>query len=1153
MRCIPPSRAGAFINRFCSRLNRVLATAFAAALITASAAAQAPATGTIRGNVTNATNGRALENVVLRATGAPGQAITNSYGDYEFTNVPAGEVEIRASYVGEPDIVTRVTVPAGDVVRQDLRFREEAVAGATQTKDGALELSPYIVNAERYRNARAVATAEERNSINIKNVVATDQFGYIPSGNVGEFVKFLPGVQLDYGTPSGGAGGYSESAANGVSIRGFGPEDTTILIDGLPVMSTLPGSLTRQTGLDQLSINNAERVELIKVATPDMPMNSVGGQINLITRNAFEYAKPTYSGRLFFNWNTMQNDILKKTPGPVNKHTFKTTPGFDGTIAYPVSKTLGISFTAAWNQEYSENWRAQMQWNNNNAANYLAGAFTNAAGQATSLSNPVLTRYQITNTPMMTEKRSGNFRVDWRPTPNQTLRANIQYSDYDSREAQRRLDFRPTIANGIVWDGTQVVGNIANSNTAMTVTTRDRVGDTISGSLQYDANFWGFQINAAGSYSMSKADYEDAKNGHFSGLDLNLNPGRVALYGLNEGIPSRAETFTRTTNLPLNYTDLANWSGTTGAKAQSGEAHNEKENVLWKVDVSRPLDFLHFLGSNRLVFQTGFRHEEETNTKSGRGTGYAQILKPGASFTVADIIDTDYIGVSPGFGLAPQQWASTYKLYQLNQAKDLFYEPTENESTNTAVNNYNSYVNQQKALKEGTDGWYGMLSGTFFDGRLNFVGGARQEKKFRNGKAPFTDNKWNYVKNKDGSLYTDATNPNGVTMNSASSVLFANTAAGTALRSALTAAGIAFPTTPYGATNSDINARRLQLIPMREVDQELTGDPSYSVNAAYQLTKKINFKVAYSRSFKLPNLEDGSLGLISGNNQFTVTEYTESEQLSNGGAKGQISIANPALLPETSDNWDFETSYYTDNGGKLTVSYYTKDITNQAMTVTTYDGTPAFNAVLNAMGLNPSEYADWRVVTSTNADTVQKTSGWEFEVRQDLSFLGRWGRRVSGFASWSMTDFPAPAAPLPVSIINPDGSTLTFTPSVKTVTMRANRFGGAGLQYAGDKLSIQLRGSYRNDNEIAGDRQTPTVNGTPIIIRKFQPAETRIDLNASYMLTKHYSLFLSGRDIFNGERDTVWRDDNGQFAGYAELSDRKRFGITWTFGVSGTW
>jgi len=682
----------------------------------------------------------------------------------------------------------------------------------------------------------------------------------------------------------------------------------------------------------------------------------------------------------------------------------------------------------------------------------------------------------------------------------------------------------------------------------MTVTTRDRIGDTLSSQVSYDATFWGFRINAAGSLSKSSSDFEDEKNGHYSGLDLNLNPGRVALYGLDRGIPSRAETFTRTTNLPLDYTQLSNWS-VANAIAQSGQAHNEREISLWKVDVERPLDFLHFLGSNSLTFKTGYRHDEDTNTKSGRGTGYRQILKPGATFTVADILDSDYLGQSPGFGLAAQQWASTYKLYQLNQANNIFFEPTDNESTNTAVNNYNSFVNQQKDITETIDAWYAQLTGSFLDNRLNFVGGVRQETRGRTGRGPFTDNKWNFVKNKDGSLYKDAANPNGVTTNSATSNLFATTPAGVALRSALTTAGIPFPTTPFGATNADINARKLQLLPLREINQEVKGDPSYSFNTSYRLTKKIDLKAAWSRSFKLQPLEAGSVGILSGNNQFTFQEFTPTEQASNNGALGQITVANPGLKPEISDSWDFEASYYTDTGGKLTASYYTKSVENAIMSFTTYDGTTEFNTVMNALGFDPLAYDNWRIVTTANSDTVQKTSGWEFEVRQDFGFLGKWGRRVSGFASYSMTDTPTPSTPVPYSITNPDGTTTTVTPAVTLITLRANRFGGAGLQYADGRLTVQLRGTYRNDNEVGANRLV--VNNQ--VFRLFEPAETRIDLNANLVLTKNYSLFLSGRDIFNGERERIWRHDGGLLPPFAELNDLRRFGVTWTVGISGNW
>jgi iron complex outermembrane receptor protein len=1150
MCCTTPSRASCLAPF--RLLGRSVLTALALVAFTATALAQSTATGTIRGKVQNATNGAYMENVTVKLGDTNQQVLTNGYGEYVFRNVPDGEYTLRANYVGEPEQAMGITVVDGGTVTQDFTFRETAVT--RRDKDGVIQLDPFTVNVERYQNARAIAIAEERNSINIKNVVSIEQFGEIPSGNVGEFVKFLPGVQIDYGSSNGNNQGYSENTANGVSVRGFGPEDTTILIDGLPVASTVPGNLTRQVGLDQLSINNAARVELIKVATPDMPANSAGGQVNLITRSAFEYAKPVYDASIFFNINSQYFD-LEKTPGPVNKSSLKTSPGVNFSASYPFSKTFGVSVSGTVQQEFSQNYRAQPIWNNTwNASFNNPTSVANATGQRASIANPVLTRYQVTDAPTLTDKKSANFKVDWKPTPNQTLRANVQYSTYETAEAQRRLDFRPTIAAGADWNEFQSIGTTANSTTAMTLTTRDRIGDTVSGQLQYEANLLGWRIAAAGSISTSKSDLVDEQNGHYSGLDLNLNPSRVALYLGENGIPYHVETYwrasgTNTTSTLKDYTQIANWS-VADAKAFSGEAHNEQTISLYKIDISRPLDFLPFLRSNPMTFSFGARRDEEENKKSGRGTGYRQVLRTGSSFVTADIIDDHYTNISPGYGLRPQQWASTYKLYELNQANNLFEEPVDGAE---AISNYTSYVNQQKDLKETIDAAYAMLSGSFFNNRLTFLVGARQERRARVGRTPFTDNEWNFVKNPDGSTYVDAANPAGITTNNAAGILFANTPAGIALRSTLTSAGVSFPTTPLGSVTTSLASKKLQLQPLREVNQKVTGDPSFSYNLAYKLTKKIDLKASFSRSFKQQPLESGSntpTGVISGN-ALSINEYTPDEQDDNNGAKGQIVIANPGLKPENSLNWDFEVAYYTDSGGKLTLSYYTKDVKNATQSFTTYSDSPQFAEILGAFGVDPAEYDGWRAQTSANSSVVQKTSGWELFVSQDFGVLGNWGRRFSAFASVAFTDFPPPAPPVPFEITHPDGTTTSITPTITLIQLRADRFGGAGLQYSGNRLTVQVRGTYRNENQVPGTSATLLNDGTQM--RRMQPAETRVDINASYMINKTYSVFVSARDVFNGQRDEVWKHSAGLLPDWASLHDRKKFGTAWTVGVKGHW
>ncbi|MGC4072397.1 MAG: TonB-dependent receptor [Nibricoccus sp.] len=1119
-----------------------------------SAQTAAAAAGSVQGRVLNGTNGMYLSNAKVSVDGTTLETFTNQFGEYTLNNVPAGAATIRVTYTGQTPQVIPVVVSAGATTTKDVSFNADQ---STTGEDGTLVLNEFTVAANRFRNAQELAVNEQRNAVNIKNVVSVDQFGDIPSGNVGELVKFLPGVQLDYGAFGGNNQGYSDNEASGISVRGFGPEDTAILIDGMPVSNATPGNLTRQVALDQLSINNASRVELIKVPTPDMPSNSAGGQVNLITKSAFEQSRPSYTGRLYFNINSL-NASLEKTPGPVKDETYKITPGIEATVTVPFGSKFGLSFTGSAYNDVNQTYRAVPVWG-------TSGTGTNAKG-AISLSNPILNRYQAYDNSSFVEHRSSNLRLDWKPAPHHLVRTNVQYSTYDSAEAQRRLDFRPTIAAGVDWGATYTTGTTANSTTDMTVTTRDKEGDTLSGQIQYQFKSRGWVIDLAGNTSVSNSEYNDRKNGHYSELALKLNPGQVTFGNITDGgLVKTLTTMNRTANGGgvRDFSQLSNY-GFDGTVAKSGEAKTKVTKNLAKADVERDLSFLPFLGNNAVSVKAGYRFDSEKNEKSGLGTGYSEILRPGASYTVSDILDTYYLGQELGFGQGPQQWGSTYRLFELNAEKNLFYAPDGPEATKTQVNNYNSWANQQKSITENRDAVYLMLSGRFFSNRLSVVGGLRQERAERKGYAAFTDNKWNYLKRNNGTVWSDPTYTTGVLIDQGNGTIDANgnwvpptsgtsnrpifdsSSAGVALRAQLASEGIAVPKPLYSASDTYLSSRVLQLQANRYTHADFTLDPSYSVSAAYKLTDKIDLKAAISRTFSMPKLEDAAVGLVSGNNSYTVTDYTPSESLANGGYSGQISVANPYLLPSISDNVDLSVSYYLESGGQFTVTYWRKTLTNQPMTYISDSHSPDFNELLTSMGYSPEVYSNYRVSSATNSEAKQKLSGWEFEARHDFGFLGRIGRNFAAFASFAITDLGAPGSST-YSTIAPDGTVIQRTATITPVLKRATRNGGAGLQYSGNRLSAQIRGVYRNENEVEASRIT-LPNGN--FLRRYQPEETRIDVSVNYVLNKHFSLFLSGRDVFNASRKLVLKDDQGIYPSYAEMFDYREFGVVWSTGVN---
>src|SRR3990170_632326 len=158
----------------------------------AAALAQTPgASGSITGRVQNVTSGSYLNNARVRVLGTNLEAFTNSSGEYQLSGVPEGETTLQVFYTGLAQQTATVQVPAGETVRQDFDLRR-----ARAQADEAVVLDRLQVSSNREYNAQAIAINEQRFAPNPKNVISTDAFGEINQGNIGEFLKHVPGVTI---------------------------------------------------------------------------------------------------------------------------------------------------------------------------------------------------------------------------------------------------------------------------------------------------------------------------------------------------------------------------------------------------------------------------------------------------------------------------------------------------------------------------------------------------------------------------------------------------------------------------------------------------------------------------------------------------------------------------------------------------------------------------------------------------------------------------------------------------------------------------------------------------------------------------------------------------------------------------------------------
>jgi hypothetical protein len=172
--------------------------ALALAPVTATRAADSTLpTGTVEGRVLNATSGAYLNNARVTVPGTTLEAFTGESGDFRLAPVPAGEAQIVVTFTGLQAQAATVTVASGSVVRRDFNLTRTG-SPAEPRPDGVTQLDPFLVATNREMNAADIASQEQRYAPNIKNVVAADAFGDAGEGNLGEFIKFVPGVTVNY-------------------------------------------------------------------------------------------------------------------------------------------------------------------------------------------------------------------------------------------------------------------------------------------------------------------------------------------------------------------------------------------------------------------------------------------------------------------------------------------------------------------------------------------------------------------------------------------------------------------------------------------------------------------------------------------------------------------------------------------------------------------------------------------------------------------------------------------------------------------------------------------------------------------------------------------------------------------------------------------
>ena len=564
--------------------------------------------------------------------------------------------------------------------------------------------------------ASALAINEQRFAPNIKNVLATDEFGFVAEGNAADFLKFLPGITIE----SGGGN------ARDVSINGVPAANVPITLDGFSVASAGVGDTNtgRAVAMDMMSVNNLSRVEVSFSPTPDSQGNALAGSVNLVPRSSFERTRPAGNFSAYF---LMRDDIKHwgETPAP-RRPTRKIHPGFDLSYLAPVNKRFGFTLSAGMNRQYSGEPQIQNLWRG------VQNATNGTTFPHTTFDKPYLWSTVIRNSGKDTNRSSFGVTADYKFTNKDRVALSFTYSTFDVRINHNELtfdvgrvnpgDFSLDFTRGAAGQGTLQLVTMGNS----------RQNWTVMPSIvwRHDGPIW--KLDSGFAYSRAANRNRNVESGFFDTTTSRRTGVTVSFADIFYLRPNTI-TVTDAAGAPVDPYALKNYVLTAaGGNTRSTDDYKRTLYANARRDFFGPVPLSLRAGVDFRQAERDQRLFVPAYTYVGRDGVASTTLTATSDDLALPFLDPSFSDRQPHYGFPKFQGVSSELFYNHFTANPTSF-------TTNANTGYRNLVTNSKFAEELVSSAYVRGDLSFLDNRLKLVTGLRAEQTNVSAEGPLTD------------------------------------------------------------------------------------------------------------------------------------------------------------------------------------------------------------------------------------------------------------------------------------------------------------------------------------------------------------------------------------------------------------------------------